>query len=96
MYALFRQDRRRYKVDIDRARPWFKTRDGVKLKARLLQPDDKERLIEFFDQLSPQTRWRRFHTNVEHVSRDLIEQRAAEMANVDNRIFHRCGGRYDR
>ena len=87
MYGLFKQDRRRFKVDIDRARPWFKTRDGVKLGVRLLQPDDKERLIEFFDHLSPQTRWRRFHTNVEHVSRDLINQRAADMANVDNRIF---------
>ena len=81
----FRQNVRRYQTELLQARPWFKTRTGRKLNARLLRPDDGPRLVEFFDQLSPETRWRRFHTNVDHVSRELIETRGVEMANVDNK-----------
>lgn len=81
---LLKQDRRRYKGSIKRVRPWFKTRNGAKLKARLLQPADAPLLAEFFYQLSPATRRRRFHTNVENVDASLVAERAAEMANVDN------------
>ena len=80
----FRQNVRRYRMDIMQARPWFKTRTGRKLNARLLRPDDGPRLVELFDQLSEETRWRRFHTNVNHVSHALVETRGLEMANVDN------------
>lgn len=81
---LMKQKPRRYKTDLRHARPWFKTRSGTTLRVRLLRPDDAPRMIEFFDLLTPETRWRRFHTGVEHVSRDLIQRRAAELADVDN------------
>jgi len=81
---LMKQNLRRYKTEFRRARPWFKTRSGTTLRVRLLRCDDAERLIELFDRLSPESRRRRFHVSVEHVSRDLVQQRAAELADVDN------------
>ncbi|MBK8047005.1 MAG: GNAT family N-acetyltransferase [Anaerolineales bacterium] len=49
-----------------------------------MQPDDVPLMVAMFHQLSPESRRRRFHTNVEHVSDELIYQRAGELANVDN------------
>ena len=85
---LIKQDRRRFKTDLSRARPWFKTRSGIRLTMRLLQREDRLLLIEFFDLLSPETRWRRFHTNVEHVTREYIEQRSGDFVDVDNRTLN--------
>jgi RimJ/RimL family protein N-acetyltransferase len=85
--VLFKQNVRRYKTDFHHARPWFKTRKGTKLKVRLMRPDDADRLIEFFHRLSPESRWRRFHTNVEHVSDELVRNHAQEFVNIDNRTL---------
>jgi len=81
---LFKQNVRRYKTELDHVRPWFKTRAGVSLKMRLLQQNDADKLVEFFHRLSPESRWRRFHSNVEYASEEIVQQRAAELANVDN------------
>lgn len=81
---LIKQHPRRYKTDLRHARRWFKTRAGTTLRLRLLHRDDVGRMIELFDKLSPESRRRRFHTGVEHVSRDLVNQRAYELADVDN------------
>lgn len=84
---LYKQDRKRYATSLRRAGSTFTTRSGVKLKIRLMRPDDADRLIEFFYKLSPESRWRRFHTNVEHVSIELVERRAGELAEVDNKTL---------
>jgi ribosomal protein S18 acetylase RimI-like enzyme len=83
-HKLHLQNLRRYKTDLAHVRPWFKTRDGQKLKVRLLQPEDAALLVDFFLHLSPESRWRRFHANVDHMSERLIDQRAEELAQVDN------------
>lgn len=82
---LYKQNVRRYKTEFQNARPWFKTRNGIKLQVRLMRQDDTERLIELFHLLWPESRRRRFHTNVEHVSDELIRQRASDFVSVDNR-----------
>jgi acetyltransferase len=77
--------RNRYQQDINRARPWFKTRDGHKLSSRLIQPADAPLLLDLFERLSSETRRRRFHIAVDHVSEELKRQTALELAHVDNR-----------
>lgn len=86
---LYKQDVRRYNTSLRNVSPTFATRSGVKLKVRLLRPSDTDLLIEMFRRLSPESRRRRFHINVENISDDYIEQRAAELAAVDN---HVCSG----
>jgi acetyltransferase len=61
------------------------TRDGCRLKTRLIQPSDSELLIDLFEQLSSESRRRRFHLSVDNVSEDLKQRTAGEFANVDNR-----------
>lgn len=77
--------RQRYAGSLAKVRPWFKTRDGITLRSRLLQPADAPLLVDFFVRLSSETRRRRFHTDVDRVDDELIHRRSLEMANVDNR-----------
>jgi len=81
---LFKQNVRRYKTELSHVRPWFKTRNGIVLKMRLLKQDDAAGLVEFFHHLSPESRRRRFHTNVEYASEEVVRQRSGQFANVDN------------
>ena len=82
---LFRQDRRRYRGSIDKMRSTFKTRSGQKLHMRLLQPTDAPQLLDLFHRLSPETRRRRFHANVDSLSDEVLAAAALELADVDNR-----------
>ena len=82
---LFKQDRRRYRGSIDKARPTFKTRSGQQLQMRLLQPADAPLLLDLFYRLSPETQRRRFHGNVSSLSDDVLTAAALELADVDNR-----------
>ena len=82
---LFKQDRRRYRGSIDKARPTFTTRSGQKLQMRLLQPADAPLLLDLFHRLSPETQRRRFHGNVSSLSDDVLAAAAQELADVDNR-----------
>ncbi len=82
---FFKQDRRRYRGSIDKARPTFKTRAGQKLQMRLLQPADAPLLLDLFHRLSPETQRRRFHGNVASLSDDVLAAAAQELADVDNR-----------
>ena len=63
----------------------FVTRDGVKLVFRLIKPSDQARLIDFFYALSPESRRRRFHIDVEHVSSYQVEETSHLLCQVDNR-----------
>lgn len=81
---LFKQNVRRYKTELAHVRARFKTRSGVTLQMRLLKPEDADKLVDFFHRLSPESRWRRFHSNVEYASEEIVRQRAAGFATVDN------------
>ena len=81
---LFKPDRRRYRGAIERMRPTFKTRSGETLRVRLLQPQDAPLLLDLYHQLSPESRRRRFHGNVDNLSPEVLAQGASDLANVDN------------
>lgn len=62
----------------------LKTGNGQTLRVRLMRPSDMALLVDFFDHLSSDTRRRRFHTNVDGVSREEVWARAEIFANVAN------------
>ena len=65
-------------------RGWFRARNGEVLTSRLIRAEDAELLIDFARRLSPETRRRRFHQNVEKLSDRMIRERARLLADVDN------------
>lgn len=64
----------------------FTTRSGEVLTLRLMKPSDAPLLEKLFYQLSPESRWRRFHMITDHLPPQEIRRRARELAAVDNRI----------
>lgn len=74
----------RYAQEIDEVDPLFRTRAGEELYSRLIRPDDAELLADFAYNLSPETRRRRFHQNVDHLSDEQVQAWARELADVDN------------
>jgi ribosomal protein S18 acetylase RimI-like enzyme len=81
---LYKQNIERYKTNLQNVSPRFTTHGGTKLKIRLMRPGDAPLLVEMFYKLSPETRRRRFHVNVEKLSDAYVEQGAKELAKVDN------------
>lgn len=75
----------RLRDQLDRLPPQFRTKDGTWLYARPIRIDDTPRVVEFYRALSPESRRRRFHTNVENLSEMRVWQMARELSNVDNR-----------
>jgi RimJ/RimL family protein N-acetyltransferase len=63
----------------------FKTRNGEVLTLRLMKPSDAPLLEQLFYQLSPESRWRRFHMITDHLPPQEVSHRARELAAVDNR-----------
>jgi acetyltransferase len=61
------------------------TRDGYTLSTRLIRPDDAPLLLDLFEQLSSESRRRRFHAGMDHLSEEYKQQAAAALAHVDNR-----------
>jgi acetyltransferase len=80
-----KQKHGRYKQDINRVRKTFTTRDGRKIRSRLLTPGDAELLIDLFDTLSPEARRRRFHFAADQLGRDAVMDGALRLSNVDNK-----------
>lgn len=87
MFRMHKQDTDRYNTSLRNVSPRFTTRDGRKVKLRLMRPDDIPLMIEFFHRMSPETRRRRFHAGSENVSDELIRERAEELAAVDNKTL---------
>jgi ribosomal protein S18 acetylase RimI-like enzyme len=46
--------------------------DGTLLLFRLIRPDDRDRLREGFERLSPESRYRRFFSPLDHLSDELL------------------------
>lgn len=65
--------------------PWFKTRYGLWLHTRLIVAADAAGLLDLFEKLSPESRRRRFHADMEHLSEEAKLEGAARLAGVDNR-----------
>lgn len=80
---ILRTDRR-YRANIDRVRKRFRTRSGKVLGSRLLTPADTPLLVDFFHELSIESRMRRFHQVNREVSPEEIRTTAQRLANVDN------------
>lgn len=78
------QNNRRYRGDIATEPAWFITRGQVRLKFRLLHAGDSALLIDLFNRLSPESRRRRFHTDVARLDEETKQQAAKQLANVDN------------
>jgi GNAT superfamily N-acetyltransferase len=83
---LYKQNVERYNTKLRNVSPRYTTRDGRKLTLRLLHPSDAALLVEMFHLLTPETRRRRFHIGVENVSDEVVQLRAAELADVDNKV----------
>lgn len=81
---LVMQDTARYQREIDTVEPTFVSRTGKVIRTRLIRPDDGEILIDFFMQLSPESRRRRWHLPVENLDMDILHERVKPLVNVDN------------
>lgn len=55
--------------------------DGTRLRIRPIRPDDKQRLVEGFEQLSPESRYRRFFRHIDR----LTEAQLTYLTEVDGR-----------
>jgi ribosomal protein S18 acetylase RimI-like enzyme len=69
---------------LERLRPWFKTRTGVLLHARLMKPTDAPLMVDFYHRLSPETLYRRFHTASDNLPLGVVMDGVAQLADVDN------------
>ncbi len=63
----------------------LKLPDGRRVNVRHICPEDAERLVELFWQLSTDTRWRRFFVPLDNVEPDLVRRTARRMAAIDRR-----------
>lgn len=81
---VFMQTSRRYQGDIATEPEWFTTDEGLRLQFRLIRPDDSDLLIDLFHHLSPESRRRRFHADVERLDEQTKRLAATQLADVDN------------
>jgi RimJ/RimL family protein N-acetyltransferase len=63
----------------------FVALNGHTIHTRLICPDDDDLLLDLFDHLSPETRWRRFHAHMENLDPARLLEAAKTLAAVDNR-----------
>ena len=65
---------------------WIKTfpaKDGTGIRVRRIGPQDVENLIDLFDHMGPESRYRRFHRSLENPPVDQVRAEAARIANAD-------------
>lgn len=79
--------KRRAASGLHGVRAGFTTKDKRKLRLRLIRPADAPLLIDLFYSLSPQSRRRRFHIDMEHARPERVLTEAERLANVDNRTL---------
>jgi RimJ/RimL family protein N-acetyltransferase len=63
----------------------FVTEQGIRIRTRLIQPEDADLLIELFHHLSLDTKRRRFNIGLQNVEEKRIQEVAQLLAGVDNR-----------
>jgi len=62
----------------------FRTRNRRKLHMRLIRPTDAPLLIDLFYSLSPESKRRRFHYDVDHATPQQVLEESERLADVDN------------
>lgn len=60
----------------------FVTPQGREICVRLMQEEDTHHLIDLFEHLSPQSRYRRFHRWLEHPDPERVRQGAEQLAHI--------------
>ncbi len=60
----------------------FWTRDGREVIIRPVRPEDASRMVDFLLHLSPETRYRRFHTYLPNLNDESLLERAGETVSV--------------
>jgi hypothetical protein len=64
---------------------WLATitaKDGTAVRVRLIGPDDVENLIAIFDHMGPESRYQRFHRNLEHPPEAQVLTEAERIAQA--------------
>jgi len=61
----------------------FYANDGRQILVRPLAADDTALLVDLFDHMSPESRYRRFHQSLDHVPESRIWQEAAQITHFD-------------
>lgn len=61
----------------------FTTRNGLSIHTRQMQPEDAPYLVEIFENMSADSRYRRFHQPVENISTERKWQEAERIAHID-------------
>jgi GNAT superfamily N-acetyltransferase len=67
----------------------FRSKSGSLISTRLMQATDVPFLLDIFEHMGPDSRYRRFHQTLEHVSDERIRQEAALIAQAD--LTHNAG-----
>ena len=80
-------DPARYRQEFKDVGNTLVTRSGATLQTRLIQPDDADLLIDLAHKLTPETRRRRFHQSMEHLSEQMAMDYARRLADVDNQTL---------
>lgn len=57
-----------HEVDADEWHRYVALRDGTRVLVRQIRPEDRDRLAAGFEQLSPASRYLRFHSAIDHLS----------------------------
>ena len=61
----------------------FRSKDGLLIQVRKLEYNDTLRLVDIFERLSPESRYRRFNQTLENVAPNRIWQEAQNIAQAD-------------
>jgi aminoglycoside phosphotransferase/GNAT superfamily N-acetyltransferase len=64
---------------------WLATitaKDGTAVRVRLIRPDDVQNLITIFDHMGPESRYQRFHRNLEHPPEAQVLTEAERIAQA--------------
>ena len=62
-----------HEVDVDEWHRYVELRDGTRVLVRQIRPEDRDRLAAGFEQLSPSSRYLRFHSALDHLSDDHLD-----------------------
>ncbi len=61
----------------------FCSKSGEKILVRQLRPDDTPLLVDLFDHMTSESRYRRYHQTLDHVAPGRIWQEAQSIAHAD-------------
>ncbi|MCB9008187.1 MAG: GNAT family N-acetyltransferase [Ardenticatenaceae bacterium] len=60
----------------------FRTKDGIEVWVRLLRSKDAHHLVDLFEHMGPESRYRRFHQPTDHVTPEQVWAEAEKIATA--------------